>query len=312
MLNFNQTLKPILRTSAFLGLCTIILLGSSCAESSGGGGGGFSSQDLGTLVETGVKIGGGDEEKAKQYGEVAGGVASLGSEVTPEQEYALGEGLALRAYGSIGPRLADETVQKYVNLVARSVALQSSRPDLQFSVAVLDTESINAFAAPGGFLFITKGALKKIQSEAELACVLGHEIAHVTERHMIQTYKRSRLFETASKTLEATSAEEYNANIDNGSDMLFNKGLDKKFEFEADTVGVQLSALTGYDPAHYLRFLDTLAKLPGQEGGLFKTHPDAGSRIRNLQPLFTNDLQGIEGVTQENRYKANVLDRLGS
>ncbi len=305
----NRSMRKIQQLGVLTVFSTVVFLGASCG---GNGGSGISSADLGTIVQTGVLLGSGDEEKAKQYGNVAGSVSSLASDVSPEMEYTLGEGLALRSYATIGPRLQDETVQRYVNLVARSVVLQSSRPDLQFSVAVLDSETINAFAAPGGFLFITTGALKRISNEAELAAVLGHEVAHVTERHMIQTYKRARLFEAANQTLEALSAEEYSQDVDFGSDVLFNKGLDQKFEYEADSVGVQLAALTGYDPAEYLRFLNTLASLPNQQGGLLSTHPSASSRIRNLQPLYATDLKDFVGVgvQQQARYQANVLNRL--
>lgn len=300
--------QSLVRLSTVALFSAVAFLGASCGGN--GGGGGLSSSDLGTLVQTGVVLSGGNEAEAQKYGNAAGTLASVTSDVTPEMEYTLGEGLALRAYGTVGPRLDNEDVQRYINLVAQAVVRQSSRPDLQFSVAVLDSETVNAFAAPGGFIFITTGALKRITSEAELAGVLGHEVAHVTERHMIQTYKRARLFEAANQTLEAFSAEEYNKDVNFGSDILFNKGLDQKYEYEADSVGVQLAALTGYDPAHYLRFLDTLAKLPGQQGGILSTHPAASSRIRNLQPLYNSDLQGMTGVTQENRYKVNVLDRL--
>jgi predicted Zn-dependent protease len=292
-----------------LGVATAATVGLvACGGSSSGGG--LSSSDLGSLVQTGVTIGTGDAAKGEQFGNATSALAGATSDVSPEQEFLLGEGVSVKLYSSVGPRVADEQLQRYVNLVARTVAQQSSRPDLQFSVAVLETDTVNAFAAPGGFLFVTSGTLKKLKTEAELAAIMGHEIAHVTERHMIKTFKRARLLEAANATLQAVNAAEHSKNIDLGNDLLLNRGLDQNFEYEADAVGLQLAALSGYDPQPYRNFLNVLANDPTLKGGFLQTHPSATSRLNRLQALYAGDLSGVTGQTLAERYQQQVLAKL--
>ncbi|WP_428623529.1 M48 family metalloprotease, partial [Sedimenticola sp.] len=101
-----------------------------------------------------------------------------------EAEIKVGREIAARILGRFGV-LEDARLTRYVNLVGKSVALNASRPEIEFRFAILDTQSVNAYAAPGGYIFVTKGALDLMQDEAELAGVLAHEIAHVTEKHIV-------------------------------------------------------------------------------------------------------------------------------
>lgn len=306
-------MKFIRNFLAITAFTSIGVLSVSCGgNSSGGGGSKLSSSDIINIATTAAVVAGEDEDQARRYGEAAGELAGLASDVSPEQELALGEALALRSFEQVGPRLEDEQMQKYVNLVALGVARQSSRPDLKFSVTILDSEVPNAFAAPAGFIFITTGALELMETESELAGVLGHEISHITERHMIKTLKRNRLFSAASATIEAVDEEkaEYAQRINTGQDLLFNRGLDQNLEYEADVVGTELAILTGYDPNGLTSFLEKLANVTDKQEGVFKTHPDSYSRASKLRRLTTTQFSGISGAKLEDRFYQNVTSRL--
>ena len=115
---------------------------------------------------------------------------ALTRDFTVEEEVALGRVVAARVLATY-PLADDDKLQKYVTLVGKTVALQSSRPDLDWHFAVIETDMVNAFSCPGGYVFITTGAMAQIGSEAELAVVLGHEIAHATEKHILKEIKRA-------------------------------------------------------------------------------------------------------------------------
>ncbi len=117
-----------------------------------------------------------------------------------EEEIAIGQEIAGRLLGA-APLVKDERLQRYVNEVGRWLSLQSRRTDLNWYFGVLDSEDINAFAAPGGFIFLTKGLYRKLHYEAELAGVLGHEIGHVVKRHHLNIIKKSKAIDMGSSLL---------------------------------------------------------------------------------------------------------------
>jgi beta-barrel assembly-enhancing protease len=262
-------------------------------------------------------VGGDDPERAAQVEQIGGGITSVAASRAPitfETERALGGGVALRAVSQVGPRYPDENLQQYVNLVGRVIARQSSRPDVPYAFAVLDSPVPNAFAGPGGYIFITTGSLRHMSTEAELAGVLAHEIAHVTELHMIKTYRRSALLQGLSQAAAAADerAANYAAAVDEASDTLFNKGLDRNMEFEADMVGADLAALAGYDPAGLPIFLSKLASATNQRGGWYSTHPSLNDRIGRLnQQVQSLRAAGVVGTVQTERFQQNVTRVLG-
>jgi beta-barrel assembly-enhancing protease len=110
----------------------------------------------------------------------------------PHEVARIGRQISGNMLGAV-PLVRDDKLQNYVNLVGNWVALQSGRSDITWRFGVLDTEDINAFAAPGGYIFVTKGLYRRLNNEAELAGVLGHEIAHVTRKHHLKVLKQSSL-----------------------------------------------------------------------------------------------------------------------
>ena len=170
----------------------------------------------------------------------------------------------------------DKAVTKYVSLVGLALAKASTRPDLKWEFIVLDTDGVNAFASPGGLVHITRGALGLIKSEAELAGVLGHEVAHITKKHTINAIQKNNAFELTAEMAPGSNAfiEGFaNAAYDN----IVEKGFDRGDEEDADAVGIRLANSVAYNPGGLGAFLTKLAdrnKTQTKErNGLFASHP---------------------------------------
>lgn len=246
-----------------------------------------------------------DPTKARKAVEVAR--AATGS-YDEQEEQAIGRVVAARVLATY-PLLDDEALQRYVNNVGQTVAAYSERPSLDWHFLVLDSDVVNAFAAPGGYIFITTGALEQMSSEAELAAVIGHEIAHVNEKHVLQAVKRGNVF---SATLDFASDEIANAGItdDMGEkigqiafDKLFTSGFSRGDELEADKSGVALAAAAGYRSDSYLTFLSSLDVLAGSNSSAFRqlgsTHPRPADRKKAVESTVSD-----RGVTLEERWKS--------
>ena len=213
--------------------------------------------------------------------------------VTLEQEEAIGNAAAATLLGATKP-IKDKAVQEYVNKVGLWVALQSDRPDLPWRFAVTDSDDIDAFAAPGGYVFITRGLLQHMHSEAELAGVLGHEITHVVLKHHLNALQRAAKLDLAGQAAQVGLASKgYNSTLDqqafqkisNATRNLYSKGLDKDDELDADRAGVVLAARAGYDPYGLLAVLQTLEGVDPKSGRvqlLLATHPSPEDRIAAL------------------------------
>lgn len=199
----------------------------------------------------------------------------------------------------------DQAVHKYVTLVGMSVAQQSERPKLDWTFIVLDTDGVNAFASPGGFVHVTRGALALMKNEAELAAVLGHEIGHIARKHTINALKKSAATKLATDVasernqfLAAVAGAAYNNIIENA--------WDRGDELDADKVSVQLTPKLGYAPTSLADFLTRLSernKSQAERNGLFASHPETKERISKIGE------QGRSAkttATVEPRYQANI------
>lgn len=201
------------------------------------------------------------------------------------------------------PLLQDKKVQAYVNRVGMWLALQSDRPDLRWRFAVLDDADINAFAAPGGYIFITKGLLARVQNEAELAGVLAHEIAHVVANHHLVAIRKEAKLKLAGMAMQVALEERGTDTsqlevLAGGAKLVYARGLDRKDEHHADRLGVVLAARAGYDPYGLIAVLQTLERMnpqSGELGLLLKTHPQPSDRIAQLDRLMGRKLDGLTG-----------------
>lgn len=229
-----------------------------------------------------------------------------------EEEKQIGAQIAGNLLGAV-PLVNDSNLQKYVNLVGRWVALQSERPDLEWHFGVVETEDINAFAAPGGYILLTKGLYRKLNNEAELAGVLGHEIGHVIKKHHLDVLKKSKQIgalgviagQWAAKKKDAMQSQLLQNVIGNGAEIVA-RGLDKDAEFEADRIGMVLSARAGYDSFGLPTVLQEIGHIPAKDNRmalLYKTHPHPEVRFEKLAEAVGERLDSVEpGKQLENRF----------
>ena len=213
------------------------------------------------------------------------------------------------------PLLSDPKVQAYVNKVGLWVALQSDRPDLKWRFAVLDDADINAFAAPGGYVFITKGLLARLRNESELAGVLAHEIGHVVATHHLIAIRKEARVKLAGMAIQAAldkNAEETEKlkALGRGAKLIYSRGLDREDEHDADRIGVVLAARAGYDPYGLVTVLQTLERMnttAGELGLLLKTHPKPGDRIVYLDKIMKGQLDSVtDGKLGETRFRREL------
>ncbi|MBW7834037.1 MAG: M48 family metalloprotease [Simplicispira suum] len=218
-------------------------------------------------------------------------------------EIKIGRQLAAVLLGS-KPLHPDARLQAYVNRLGRWISLQSERPNLPWTFVVLDDNGYNAFAAPGGYVFVTKGLIDRCADESELAGILAHEITHVTQRHHLQAMRKtaqsglltqlvaSQIKTNAVGNLVASQVLALGRN-------LYARGLDQGDEFEADRRGVALAASSGFDPFGLPAALQVLrAAAPGNPMFTLSlaTHPPAEQRLDQLQLAMGNRLDGLTGT----------------
>jgi predicted Zn-dependent protease len=230
--------------------------------------------------------------------------------VTDAEEHQIGQEVSDKMVEVFGV-YQDANVTKYVTLVGAVLAQASARPGIDWQFVVLDTEGVNAFAAPGGFIHITKGLLGLMKNEAELAGVLAHEITHVTEKHTVNAIQKGDTVKVASdevgssggltQGLVAKLAEKAY------SDVLNNK-FSRNDEVEADEKGVQLANKVGYAPtglASALMKLTDRNKDVKEPNGLFASHPMMKDRLTNLEKTIREKKLEATATVQA-RYAKNI------
>ena len=228
-------------------------------------------------------------------------VSDVMRDFTEPEEIAIGQEMASNLLGAV-PLYANARAQRYVNQVGHVLAAQTERANLEWHFAVLDDMELNAFAAPGGYVFITRGLLMSMHNEAELAGVLAHEIAHVVKKHQLAAIK------SAAKT---SLGREFGAGLlkangeltplihklaSVGTEMLL-RGLDKKDEFEADRMGVVIATRAGYNPYGLPAVLQALQTVNPDNAGMalmFKTHPPLAARLGILAQMMTESFDQFE------------------
>jgi predicted Zn-dependent protease len=224
-------------------------------------------------------------------------------EIDEPEEIAIGRDVAARLLGA-APLVADPRLQRYVNQVGRWLAAQTERPDLPWQFGVLDHPNVNAFAVPGGTVFITRGLLEKMRNEAELAGVLGHEIVHVLRKHHLKAIQKGAQTALAGEGLSAALRERAGPARDKliafGTEM-YSRGLDKSDELEADRLGIVIAARAGYDAYGLPSVLQTLQAMNAQDSAIalmFKTHPAPGERLDSIGERMQPVLDAYSGQAQ--------------
>lgn len=193
------------------------------------------------------------------------------------------------------PTYDDDELRKYVNLVGKGVAMYGGRNDFEYKFEVLDTPQINAFATPGGYIFVTKGAIYTMQSEAELAGTLAHEVAHVNRKHIMREIPPPRekggFVNTLARVLTsqtATASAAFSEAVKQAEKTLFVDGYKRKDEFDADRFGTIYLSETGYAPDGLVNFLTTIAEKEKNMGkeAVYHTHPSTAERIKRIRDFL--------------------------
>lgn len=241
----------------------------------------------------------GSPQQGKQNpGALIGGMIGLAtSSQTTEEEIEVGDGVAATVLGA-APLTSNQKTTQYINLVGRAISQHSDRKSLPWSFGLLETSSINAFAAPGGIILLTRGLYDLLETEDELAAVLAHEIAHVNKQHHYNVIKQQKMVQMGTSFMQNQMSKGKNNELANrlvgvGAELM-GRGLDKESEYEADRDGIVLAARAGYDSSALLSVLGKLqarAKGDGALQLLFKTHPSPAERIEKLSSILNPEIE---------------------
>jgi predicted Zn-dependent protease len=237
------------------------------------------------------------ESQAQSIENSGKAVARSFEDITPEQEYYIGRTVGARILTKYST-YPNKRATAYVNLIGQSLARASDVPETfgGYHFMIQDSDEINALAAPGGLVFVTRGMLRCCRSEDAVAAVLAHEIGHVNHRHGLQAIKTSRLTSALTTLgLEGTRTfggqelseltKTFEQSISDITQTLINNGYSRKFERQADQDAVTITKRLGYDPNGLLDMLKEMEKQlkPGRVD-FVKTHPSPESRITEISP----------------------------
>jgi predicted Zn-dependent protease len=226
-------------------------------------------------------------DTAKDVGKMAKGVTGIG----PEEERVIGGSVAVEIVSAYGGLVRDEAIMRRVNLVGRTLARYSDRPDLDWRFGVLASDTVNAFSGPSGYVFITRGLYALADDDDQLAAVLGHEIAHITERHALKIVARGEFMSGLTNQLSQRSSDvrkvqdqlqQFDLGIGQITKTLLEAGFDPQTEYTADRKGHDLAVLTGFAPDGLRLVLVRLQQQPEGPQKIFPTHPPLAERIKRL------------------------------
>jgi predicted Zn-dependent protease len=220
-------------------------------------------------------------------GQMLKGVAGIG----PDEEKVIGDSVALEIVGKYGGLIRDAATLRRVNLVGRALSRYADGRELNWRFGVLNSDSVNAFSAPDGWVFITRGLYNLAKNDDALAGILGHEIAHVTGRHALKIVEGSNILAggvgivaSRSNDVRTVDAQLKNLGLSVGkiTSTLFENGYSPDTEFQADQNGHNLAKVTGYAPGGLRGVLSYLQQRGGDSKATFSTHPPLRDRIKRL------------------------------
>ncbi|MFN4117214.1 M48 family metalloprotease [Acidovorax sp.] len=264
-------------------------------NSLGGGGNSGAGGILGAVT------GGGGN--AAQGDDLIGMLSRSVESIDEPREIQIGRQLAAVLLGS-KPLHPDMALQRYVNQLGRWISLQSERPNLPWTFVVLDDPGYNAFAAPGGYVFVTKGLIDRCADEAELAGILAHEITHVTGKHHLHAMRKTAQSGLLTQLVASQIKTNAVGNVVASQVLalgrnLYARGLDQTDEYEADRVGVALATRAGFDPYGLVAVLQQL-RTATPDNPMFTlalaTHPPAQARLDQLELAMGKNLDGFTGA----------------
>ena len=230
------------------------------------------------------------------------------------QEIAMGQEGAKAAAAQMGI-YPDSGVQRYVNSLGQTLAKASERPDLPWSFTVVDDPSVNAFALPGGPIFVSRGILTHMNSEAQLVSVLGHEIGHVTAKHSVSQLSKQQIFQIGliGAMVVKPELQQFGQAASQGLGLLFLK-FGRDDERQADELGFKYMTNANYAPSEMAEMFKTLSRLSGDGEGSrgtpewLSTHPDPGNRVQKTQERIASAGKPFTGSKVEREAFLRRLD----
>lgn len=221
------------------------------------------------------------------------------SDVDEPKEIEIGRQLASVLLGA-KPLATDLRLQRYVNRLGRWISLHSSRPNLPWTFGVLEDAGYNAFAAPGGFIFVTRGLIERVRDESELAGILAHEVIHVIDKHHLVALQKSArsglLAQVLASKLEKQLPGGLSERLINLGREVYTKGLSQQDEYDADRRGVALAARAGFDPYGLVAALQGLQAQSRKDSAfelVLSTHPATTERLNQVETAMGNRLDHL-------------------
>ena len=227
-----------------------------------------------------------------------------------QAEIALGRKISARILGQYSLS-NNQALQNYVNLIGQGIAGQLGRPEIMYYFSVIDSEHVNAYATPGGYIFITSGLLSKIKNESQLAGVLAHEISHVNRRYIVKKYSirgaQSSLLSTATILASASTQTvrlTLNMIVDQVLDALLINGLDHEEEMSADVDAVNAMIMLDYNADDYIELLESI-HAHSDNKSVSSTHPSLTQRLTKIEQ--NSEKKSLNGTNSHSeRYKHYV------
>jgi predicted Zn-dependent protease len=258
----------------------------------------LSCQSIAEATGVGAQIAGAlgviDSNTASAISRSSEAIGRAAEDITPEQEYYIGRAVGANILSRYRIWSGSPALTKYLNQICNAIVINSPRPEIfnGYHVAILDSQEINAFATPGGHIFVTRGLIACTDSEDALAGVIAHEIGHIQLQHSIKAIKNSRITQallvtgtSAAGALDLTElASVMDESVNEIITTLVEKGYSRDQEFDADTKALELMATAGYEPSSLVSMLHLLEKNQSSgAGGFTKTHPTPAQRIANAE-----------------------------
>ncbi|MGZ3249088.1 MAG: M48 family metallopeptidase [Croceibacterium sp.] len=237
-------------------------------------------------------------QKAKKVGDSM-------REIGPEEEIKIGNDLASMILGA-APLVDNPAEQHYLNRLGKWLAQHTDRPDLPWKFGIIDTQDVNAFSTPGGYVLISRGLFERVRNESELAGVLAHEIAHVVQKHHLHALQNemrtSAVADVGGSMVGSGGVTGFlTEQVIKAGKTLYTRGLDKGDEYEADRMGVVIAARSGYSPYGLVGVLQTMSAEQDQKGMalMMKTHPNPVDRMDRLGKAMGTRLDGLTPVADD-------------
>ena len=231
-----------------------------------------------------------------------------------EDDFTLGKAVAPEVLKFLDGRIDDEGLQRYIDRIGQKMALVCHHPDWEYHYTAVEHESVNALALPGGYIYITRGMLEKLETEAQLAAILGHETTHVVGRHSMAQMSKKRVMDVATlATLVSGAAPPEVAQMTMITNQVMTMKYSRQDEKEADLAGLDYMVAAGYDPNSMLEIMRILQKEHpgGKQYEFFSTHPHPENRFYYIRDKIDkryperNDLR-----VGRDTYQARIADYL--